>query len=229
MKCEVCGKEVDLPYQCSFCGKSFCSEHRLPEAHQCVGLPQEPFWYQRQKIIKTTAPPETSRPAFTSPQKTRWKKPRIRNFFTSFKLWFPPFWIVVILLVYVEADNPVQFYQIVSDPIKYSLFAFAFMIGLLSGYKVFRKCDYNPKSDAGIFGLRLLSGGVFIASFFGLFFGLYLLLFAGFFTPYEQFRKSLATETLGVFFIALSFALMILSAYLSFKFRRRAGIIVYRG
>jgi hypothetical protein len=38
-KCEHCGKEVALPYECSFCGRYFCVEHRLPENHNCPNLP----------------------------------------------------------------------------------------------------------------------------------------------------------------------------------------------
>ena len=30
-KCEFCGEEVELPFQCSFCNGYFCIEHRLPE------------------------------------------------------------------------------------------------------------------------------------------------------------------------------------------------------
>lgn len=37
--CFYCGKELEyLPYICRYCGKSFCSEHRLPERHECEGL-----------------------------------------------------------------------------------------------------------------------------------------------------------------------------------------------
>ncbi len=36
--CDKCGKETSLPYSCGYCGKSFCSEHRLPENHECEGL-----------------------------------------------------------------------------------------------------------------------------------------------------------------------------------------------
>lgn len=35
MKCEKCGKEVFLPFKCPYCGGYFCSEHRLPENHDC--------------------------------------------------------------------------------------------------------------------------------------------------------------------------------------------------
>jgi hypothetical protein len=37
--CEVCGKDVLMPFECNFCGGSFCEEHRLPENHNCKGAP----------------------------------------------------------------------------------------------------------------------------------------------------------------------------------------------
>ena len=36
--CDECGEYENLPYQCKRCGKTFCSEHRLPENHNCPGL-----------------------------------------------------------------------------------------------------------------------------------------------------------------------------------------------
>ena len=41
VKCDRCGKEVDLPFRCNYCGGYFCSEHRLPEFHDCPGLYRE--------------------------------------------------------------------------------------------------------------------------------------------------------------------------------------------
>ena len=38
-KCGVCGAEVELPFQCNFCGKYFCEAHRLPENHGCLNAP----------------------------------------------------------------------------------------------------------------------------------------------------------------------------------------------
>src|SRR4030067_781756 len=38
-KCEECGAEVELPFRCNFCGGHFCSDHRLPENHFCIGEP----------------------------------------------------------------------------------------------------------------------------------------------------------------------------------------------
>lgn len=35
MKCEKCGQETFLPFQCPYCGGHFCAVHRLPENHDC--------------------------------------------------------------------------------------------------------------------------------------------------------------------------------------------------
>lgn len=52
MNCEFCGAEEALPFVCNYCGGVFCSEHRLPEAHQCKG-----DLTQRRTIV---APPTTT-------------------------------------------------------------------------------------------------------------------------------------------------------------------------
>lgn len=38
MKCQVCGTETMMPFRCPFCGGQFCSAHRLPENHHCIGI-----------------------------------------------------------------------------------------------------------------------------------------------------------------------------------------------
>lgn len=39
MECSYCHKvSNELPYRCKFCGGTFCSDHRLPENHECIGL-----------------------------------------------------------------------------------------------------------------------------------------------------------------------------------------------
>jgi Zn-dependent protease len=35
LKCEKCGQETFLPFQCPYCGGQFCAAHRLPENHAC--------------------------------------------------------------------------------------------------------------------------------------------------------------------------------------------------
>jgi hypothetical protein len=39
-ECEVCGKKLFMPFQCNFCGRYFCNEHRLPENHDCAFAPE---------------------------------------------------------------------------------------------------------------------------------------------------------------------------------------------
>ena len=38
MKCQHCGVDETLPFDCTYCGKYFCADHRLPENHQCPEL-----------------------------------------------------------------------------------------------------------------------------------------------------------------------------------------------
>ncbi|MCS7115465.1 MAG: AN1-type zinc finger domain-containing protein [Nitrososphaerota archaeon] len=38
MQCQKCGKETLLPFKCPYCWGYFCSEHRLPENHECVRM-----------------------------------------------------------------------------------------------------------------------------------------------------------------------------------------------
>ena len=40
-KCEYCRKELDSTFQCSFCHKHFCNEHRLAHKHFCIGISKQ--------------------------------------------------------------------------------------------------------------------------------------------------------------------------------------------
>ncbi|MBE8540104.1 rhomboid family intramembrane serine protease [Geoglobus acetivorans] len=51
MKCDICGKDELLPYKCSYCGGTFCSDHRLPEKHSCEGLYDIPVKVKRDRDI----------------------------------------------------------------------------------------------------------------------------------------------------------------------------------
>ena len=42
-RCAQCGAEVGMPYTCNECGVSLCTDHRLPEQHQC-GVPESSAW-----------------------------------------------------------------------------------------------------------------------------------------------------------------------------------------
>ncbi len=49
VSCTKCGVEEPFPFVCSYCGKPFCGDHRLPESHDC-----EKLWMARPPA---TAPP----------------------------------------------------------------------------------------------------------------------------------------------------------------------------
>ena len=60
-KCAVCGREILMPFRCSYCGEYFCAEHRLPEKHNCPGLyaassPYEKELKRKMKIEESWEP-----------------------------------------------------------------------------------------------------------------------------------------------------------------------------
>lgn len=60
MKCQKCGKETFLPFRCPYCGGYFCSEHRLPENHECsgIGLARAPKRETQPMIVQKQKPYE---------------------------------------------------------------------------------------------------------------------------------------------------------------------------
>lgn len=38
MRCQICGQQEIIPFQCPYCGNSYCANHRLPESHRCVNI-----------------------------------------------------------------------------------------------------------------------------------------------------------------------------------------------
>lgn len=39
MECDQCGRHIEgMPYTCNRCGKTHCSDHRLPEYHECGSI-----------------------------------------------------------------------------------------------------------------------------------------------------------------------------------------------
>ncbi|MEM1515541.1 MAG: hypothetical protein QXL85_08485 [Candidatus Bathyarchaeia archaeon] len=143
-----------------------------------------------------------------------------RGLLTSLKIWLPVFCPVYLILSYFEALAPMKFYGQVPLAVRFFLYLFTVFVASLTGYKVFLKLDYEPRTERGIFTLRLLSGGILVASFLLLLFSISSIFVA-------SLLKSVANELLAVFSITFSAALLLLSAYLTFKFMRRSGVIVY--
>jgi len=46
--CYFCGQETDIPFRCPLCNLTFCAEHRLPETHNCINLPERSWNKYRQ-------------------------------------------------------------------------------------------------------------------------------------------------------------------------------------
>lgn len=60
--CYHCGRETDLPYRCNYCNLTFCEEHRLPEAHNCINLPDR-SWSAYRKTTQARMDDERKRPS----------------------------------------------------------------------------------------------------------------------------------------------------------------------
>jgi len=72
LKCEVCAAEVELPFTCSFCGGAYCSQHRLPESHECPD-----YWRvrgRREPVVGVAAPPDIRAYAGST---WRWSRSRV--------------------------------------------------------------------------------------------------------------------------------------------------------
>ena len=104
-KCEYCGKEVLFPFECNYCGKTFCAEHRLPENHQCANIPKEQFWYQKQKTIekalKQEQPIKKGELYFIKESKEE-QKPETRKPKRKFMYLIPVLCITLILVSYAS-------------------------------------------------------------------------------------------------------------------------------
>ncbi len=78
MKCDFCGKDEALPFVCNYCGGAFCSDHRLPEAHQCKG-----DLSQRRTIV---APPQTTFSWQNQPPQPQHPTTRQANVFSGIEI-----------------------------------------------------------------------------------------------------------------------------------------------
>ena len=56
MKCKRCDVETYMPFRCPYCGEFFCTEHRLPENHEC---PE--YWKAKNLREQPTTTPKIER------------------------------------------------------------------------------------------------------------------------------------------------------------------------
>ena len=50
--CYLCGKETELEYRCPYCNLTFCDDHRLPEQHNCINIPDRDWEVYRKESIR---------------------------------------------------------------------------------------------------------------------------------------------------------------------------------
>ncbi|TRO52467.1 hypothetical protein E2P61_03660 [Candidatus Bathyarchaeota archaeon] len=51
MKCRKCGQETFLPFRCPYCNDQFCTDHRLPENHDCPRIDLARAQRQEEAVI----------------------------------------------------------------------------------------------------------------------------------------------------------------------------------
>jgi len=74
-KCNRYGKDVLLPFKCSFCERFFCFEHKLPENHDCPNQPaRAPLG-----PLKTKTLPESAAYSMKSQNEVSTEKPKRRS------------------------------------------------------------------------------------------------------------------------------------------------------
>jgi membrane associated rhomboid family serine protease len=75
-ECAECGKKT-MSFTCHYCGKKFCSEHRLPENHDCGGLDsgkKEEYMSGKEENEESSSNSGTSRKS--APNQERWFRDR---------------------------------------------------------------------------------------------------------------------------------------------------------
>ena len=186
----------------------------------------EPSPKTKKEYIPIYEKPINHKSSFQRPKISLHMSWKTKNLLRSLKLWFIAFWITVGLLYLLEGNNPTSFYNSVPEAVKFVFYIFATGISGWIGYRIFERFDTHPTSDRGVFGLKILSGLLLLAGVFMLVFGAFFGM--GFFTT-SIFNPilSIGRTTVMVFVMVLGMALMLVSAYLLFKFERRSGIIVY--
>ena len=71
MKCRKCGQETFLPFRCPYCGDMFCSEHRLPENHNCPRIDLARAQKQEDAVAQQTANSYEYKVTYGMPRRTR--------------------------------------------------------------------------------------------------------------------------------------------------------------
>jgi len=222
-KCDYCGKEVDLPFQCSFCGFYFCTEHRLPESHDCPNLPtRTPLGRWKAKLPKARKGQAKERikeegELYFIKEKNHKPKSVSRRYERT-QVHFPKVVIVGLLFVFVLS------FEYVFMKTYFDTTAYVFVV-FVASYLTYRLFIVSSKirasSDLRLFGLRILAGITFVAGVF-----LVAGAFMAYIMSYGQWNNQVYMGSL-LFLGTLGLGLMLLASYLMFRFMLKSGVIVY--
>ena len=74
-RCEICGIKDALTFRCNYCGGYFCTEHHLPESHNCPRIPKIAPFHARPLEVESYKPSLITSPPTHQHSKTKsWKK-----------------------------------------------------------------------------------------------------------------------------------------------------------
>lgn len=85
-ECDRCESSQELLYSCNYCNGQYCSDHRLPESHQCLGL---------RKKSSSTKPLESGGPSTDRRSTKRQRREGVRKKETKktdYRGWTPEGW-----------------------------------------------------------------------------------------------------------------------------------------
>jgi Zn-dependent protease len=122
MKCQKCGREVFLPFRCPYCGEYFCSEHRLPESHECPQMELARAPKEETPIVTVQKPYQYSVSYIPVETATRG-----RVHFSSVEI--KHLSIAALLVAGIGASWGIYFY---TDPLMLTLFAVVFAASFLA-------------------------------------------------------------------------------------------------
>jgi len=177
-KCFFCGKKLDsfLPFQCKRCGNYYCSEHRLPESHDCIiasvskrGMEN---WKKEQQKFTKTYDRDKKYPSktYSSHHKKKSKSYKThdrRRRFKKYTLWqtfkyrlrrlgIPLGFLYSIVLIIIFYF----LYQVYSNGVLAIIFyILEIVIIFYIMFAILKKLDrISIHNDLRLFGLRLLGG-----------------------------------------------------------------------
>lgn len=117
-ECSKCGKQA-MTFSCKYCGKNFCSKHRLPENHECDSMEEQieknkkqnsGKWFNEEKV-KNPAPSQVTKKERRKPSMIDEAKSILSNNYTLGVIAFTVF-VYIIQLALGIGPGSNEFYNL---------------------------------------------------------------------------------------------------------------------